>query len=242
MGTDEGAPNQRPEHTVTVDDFELDLHEVTVQAFALCVEAGACTPTDTVHLTSVLDSDKPLWNDFCNWGKPGREQHPMNCVDWNQATAFCSWAGKRLPTEQEWEYASCGGSEERTHPWGESDTDKVSFNGCGLECVKMAQNKGWKWKPLHNAEDPYPTTAPVGSFPNSNGRWGHQDLAGNVWEWTASPYCTYDSHSDDACSKVHKSARGGGWASRYAGIFRGTFRTKFPPEYRAQDVGFRCAR
>lgn len=106
----------------------------------------------------------------------------------------------------------------------------------------MALDLGWTWKPLQDAQDPWPTTAPVGSFPKSAGRWGHQDLTGNVWEWTATPYCTYGDAGPDACGGELKAARGGGWASRYAGIFLSTYRAKFPPEYRAQDVGFRCAR
>ena len=242
MGSEEGAPDQRPEHEVSVADFELDTTEVTVEGFALCVTDGKCVPTDTVHLTDVTESQAEVWNTFCNWGKPGRERHPMNCVDWNQAQAFCSWAGKRLPTEQEWEYAARGGSEQRQHPWGDSKPSSNQFNGCALECVKMALEHGWKWKPLDDGNDGWAATAPVGSFPSSAGRWGHQDLAGNVWEWTSSPFCTYADESPDACSKANMAARGGGWASRYAGIFRATFRAKFPQEYRAQDVGFRCAR
>jgi len=242
MGSEEGAPDQRPEHDVVVAPFELDRTEVTVEAFALCVQEGKCEPTDTVHLTGVPESQKEDWDAFCNWGKPGREQHPMNCVDWNQADAFCQWAGKRLPAEPEWEYAAKGGDQQRTYPWGEESAGKVLFNGCSHECVEMALGKGWKWKPLEDADDGWPSTAPVGTFPSTAARWGHQDLAGNVWEWTASPFCNYDDDSPDACSKVHVAARGGGWASRYAGIFRTAFRAKFPKEYRAQDVGFRCAR
>jgi eukaryotic-like serine/threonine-protein kinase len=242
MGSDGSAPNQRPEHDVSVGTFDLDRTEVTVEAYAQCVSEGKCEATSTVHLTGVPESEKETWDGFCNWGKPGRERHPMNCVDWNQAQAFCAWAGKRLPSEPEWEFAACGGKEDRIHPWGNTPPSQVSFNGCGQECVTMALENGWIWKPLHDTVDPWPTTAPVGSFPESAGRWGHQDLTGNVWEWTATPYCTYGDAGPEACESELKAARGGGWASRYAGIFLSSFRTKFPPEYRAQDVGFRCAR
>jgi formylglycine-generating enzyme required for sulfatase activity len=242
MGANDGAPDQRPEHEVTVDAFALDVNEVTVEAFGLCVEAGVCQPTETVHLTAVTEGQAEKWNTFCNWGKPGQERHPINCVDWHQAQAYCAWVGKRLPTEREWEFAARGGGENRGHPWGDAKPLAGQFNGCGVECAKMALTHGWKWKPLHDEDDGFPSTAPVGSFPGSKGRWGHQDLAGNVWEWTASPFCNYGVDGPENCSKSNIAARGGGWASRYPGIFRATFRTKYPKEYRSQDVGFRCAR
>jgi formylglycine-generating enzyme required for sulfatase activity len=239
MGAEGRATDQRPEHNVSVAAFDLDITEVTVEAFARCVDAGKCDASTTVHLTGVPDSEKETWDSFCNWGVPGRERHPMNCVDWHQAHAFCSWAGKRLPSESEWEFAASGGDEERSHPWADAPASQVSFNGCGRECVAMARELGWTWE-LQCPPDPWPTTAPVGSFPTSAGRWGHQDLTGNVWEWTATPYGAYgDARPDPSGAMV---ARGGGWASRYSGIFLSTYRAKFPPEYRAQDVGIRCAR
>lgn len=242
MGSNEGAPDQRPQHEATVSDFQLDVTEVTVEAFSLCVEDGMCAPSDTVHLTGVTEAQEPAWNTFCNWGKAGRELHPMNCIDWAQAHAYCAWAGKRLPTESEWEYAARGGDENRPHPWGEKAPSNVLLNGCGVECSKMAVERGWKWKPLHADEDGWPSTSPVGTFSAGAGRWGHQDLAGNVWEWTSSRHCPYGTDKPEVCDKMPWVARGGGWASRYPGIFRVTFRAKFPTEYRAQDVGFRCAR
>jgi formylglycine-generating enzyme required for sulfatase activity/serine/threonine protein kinase len=240
MGADGAAPDQRPPHDVSVAAFALDTTEVTVEAFRLCVDAGACQPSDAVHLVS--DPDQTTWSTHCNWGQPGRERHPMNCVDWNQAQAFCAWAGKRLPTEQEWEYAARGGEEQRVHPWGDAKPAGERLNACDAECARMALTHGWKWKPMHDGEDGWPSTSPVGSFAEGQGRWGHLDLAGNVWEWTSSPFCAYGTKDGDSCSKVNMAARGGGWASRYPGIFRASFRAKFPREYRAQDVGFRCAR
>ena len=242
MGAESGAPDQRPVHTVEVAAFEMDITEVTVAAFGLCVEAGACAASDAVHLTSVPEAQLEVWNAFCNWGKQGREQHPMNCVDWDQANAFCSWVGKRLPTEPEWEYAARGGDEQREYPWGEGEPDSTKLNACRTECTKMALSQGWKWKAMDDAEDAWPTTSPVGSFTEGASRWGQADLAGNVWEWTADDYCPYSPAAGETCPRKNRVARGGGWASRYPGIFRTSFRVKYPPGYRSQDVGFRCAR
>ncbi|HNS96802.1 MAG TPA: bifunctional serine/threonine-protein kinase/formylglycine-generating enzyme family protein [Polyangiaceae bacterium] len=241
MGAEGAAPDQRPAHDVTVSDFALDKTQVTVQAYRLCVEAGACVAVDTSHLVSNAE-EQAKWNTFCNWGKPGRDQHPMNCVDWHQAQAYCAWVHKRLPSEQEWEYATKGGEEQRMHAWGDDKPDADRLNACDLDCGQQAASVGWKWKPIYERSDGWPGTSPVGSFPNGQGRWGHLDLAGNVWEWTSSPFCPYGDRRNEACSKTNMVARGGGWASRYPGIFRGSFRSKYPREYRAADVGFRCAR
>ncbi len=241
MGTDDGAVDQRPVHTVQVNAFNLDKTEVSVEAFSLCVSAGACTPSDSVHLTEATDKDRDAYNFFCNWGKPNRGMHPMNCVDFNQADAFCRWAGKRLPTEEEWEYAARGGDQERTFPWGDQKPGPSLLNACDAQCAAMATANGWKWTALFDTSDGYPGTAPVGSYPPGAGRWGQLDLAGNVWEWTSSPYCPYGTDTKK-CLPNTRVARGGGWSSRYLGIFRGAFRTRFLPEYRSETLGFRCAK
>ena len=130
-------------------DFSIDRTEVTVAAYAACVRSGKCT--------------QPGTGDNCNWGKESRASHPINCVDWKQATAYCAAAGKRLPTEQEWEHAASG-TDGRTYPWGNQEP---SNQAC--------------W----NRSD---GTCPVGAFPAGASPYGALDMAGNVWEWTSSNY------------------------------------------------------
>ncbi|MCU0693402.1 MAG: bifunctional serine/threonine-protein kinase/formylglycine-generating enzyme family protein [Polyangiaceae bacterium] len=240
QGSVQGAPDQRPVHQVRVAPFALDRTEVTVDSYRACVADGACVAQDTVFLIGVPEKDEPAWNTLCNYARDDRARHPINCVDWTQALAFCTWAGKRLPTETEWEYAARGGDEQRTHPWGDEPLSPKRANACGRECAELAKQQGWSWKPLPNWHDPFPDTAPVGQSLAGAGRWGHLDLTGNAWEWTDSYFCPYDV-SDAACAKSARVARGGGWSSRYEGIFRSAFRAKYPPTYRAHDVGFRCA-
>ena len=95
---------------------QLDATEVTTAQYARCVDAGGCSK-DELTLSDWGPSK------FCNWGKPGREQHPINCVDWSQASSFCAWAGKHLPTDEEWD-AAAGAREGRRFVWGDAEPAK----------------------------------------------------------------------------------------------------------------------
>jgi sulfatase modifying factor 1 len=155
---------------------KLDRTEVTVSAYRKCVNSGRCNAQDVDE--SYYGSD-----DYCNWPHPDRGEHPMNCVDWSQADAYCRWAGGRLPTEQEWEQAATNGGT-TTNPWGDDGpTCRVAVmdeggDGCGLD-----------------------RTWPVCSKPAGNTKAGLCDLAGNVWEWTS---------TQTGSSRV---GRGGSWRS-----------------------------
>lgn len=186
-----------------ITSFEMARTETTVAQYQACVSAGVCTPPD---------SD----GSYDNWGKPGRDEHPVNSVDWFQAKAFCEWAGGRLPTEQEWEWAARGRGEGRAFPWGSAAprcSRAVIFgggDGCG-------EDRTW----------------PVGSKPQGASRDGLQDMAGNVWEWT-------DSWYDD--EKETRVPRGGSWHNGGALYFRADHRVGNDPSNRNYGFGFRCAR
>jgi formylglycine-generating enzyme required for sulfatase activity len=164
MGSEEGDWYEKPVHWVTLKPFWLDVTEVTVAAYKACVDAGACS--------------KPDEGNWCNWGKSDRGNHPINCVDWEQATQFCRWANKRLPTEEEWEYGTRQGGVrgDRKYPWGNAEpSNQLCWDGKGKDAGEN-RRRG---------------TCPVGSYPLGDTPTGLKDMAGNVWEWTASASCPY---------------------------------------------------
>jgi formylglycine-generating enzyme required for sulfatase activity len=241
MGSDDpdANANERPVHPVTVASFDLDRTEVTVKAYDLCVQAGKCSAPE-----SYLD-ERGNYRSFCNWHHPqDRAQHPVNCVDFQQAASFCAWAGKRLPTEEEWEYAARAGSrteekaDARKYPWGNAPPDQTRLNACGSECPQNLTAKRFpSASPMYAASDGWPETAPVGSFPAGASKDGALDLAGNVWEWTASWYATYDGSRGES----KRVLRGGSWGGGDPRTERTTNRFRLDPQSRGQFLGFRCA-
>ncbi|RKH51766.1 hypothetical protein D7Y23_08900 [Corallococcus sp. AB050B] len=231
MGSDSGPEDAKPAHPEQVQAFLLDVTEVTVAAYASCVRDGRCGEPAANAATG--------FQQFCNWKHPqGRETHPINCVTWLEADAYCRAVGKRLPTEAEWEYAARR-PDGRTYPWGGAAPDATRANACGEGCVQNGKAKGFDgWKAAPFPDDAYPETAPVGSFPEGRSSDGVMDLAGNVWEWTASGYAaTYDGVRDDGL----RVNRGGGGRDDVS-TFRAVTRSKNRPEMRTGGIGFRCAR
>jgi iron(II)-dependent oxidoreductase len=106
MGSD-NSPGAQPVHSVTVGAFEMSRTEITVAQYRRCISAGVCP-----------DRDWPA-SGLCNVSHIDREQHPVNCIRWRDASAFAAWAGARLPTEAEWEYAARSGGQAWDYPWGD---------------------------------------------------------------------------------------------------------------------------
>ena len=215
MGGTGGDADEKPAHQVTVSGLGIGKTEVTVGQYGACVRAGTCTA--------------PELGANCNWGTSGRDQHPINCVDHGQATAFCRWAGGRLPTEAEWEYAGTSGGERRKYPWGQEEAScarAVMADG-GLGCGSGH-------------------TLPVCSKPRGNSAQGVCDLSGNVWEWVSDWYGPYPSSAQQnpkgPSSGSYRVLRGGGWNSANPSLLRARFRDRTPPAYRYDGLGFRCAR
>jgi serine/threonine-protein kinase len=214
-----------PQHVVYLDGFWIDKYEVTNGQYALCVAAGSCKPP---YLSTSETRDYYYGEDeFANY--------PVIWVNWNMASTYCSWAGRRLPTEAEWEKAARG-TDGRRYPWGNAEItgDKVNF--CDRQCTR--EYSYW-W-----IDDGHADTAPVGSYPNGASPYGAMDMAGNVWEWTSTlvrdyPYDANDGREDQS-DPGERVWRGGPWSN---GLWwmRSSLRYRSVPWYWRQNLGFRCA-
>jgi len=197
---------------VTVADFCMDVTEVTVAAYASRGLAPATILWDGMSAVALADAAR-----FCNGNRSDRQNHPVNCVDWAAATAYCAGIGLRLPSEEEWEWAARGGDQGTTYPWGNSEPGaQVCWNGEGNDLVKGNRQ----------------STCPVGSYPAGDSPLGLKDLAGNVSEWT----------SNDVVGPPSRLLRGGGWYEDGRGWLRAADRRGTLPASRSNTLGFRCAR
>ena len=251
MGTDQGYPFEGPPHQVSVSSFWLDRYEVTNRQFRdFVTETNHRTEAEVYGWSGVFSEEEGSWGPVtgANWRHPtgpgssieDRLDHPVVQVSWNDAAAYAKWAGKRLPTEAEWEWAARGGSDEGPFPWG------ADLNPDGRHMANVWQGV---FPVRHQVLDGYRTTAPVGSFP-ANG-YGLYDMAGNVWEWTRDWYRNdWYRHSGgvrDPAGPAEGSERvirGGSWmcSVNYCQGYRVAARQKTAPDSGLTNLGFRCAR
>jgi formylglycine-generating enzyme required for sulfatase activity len=202
------SDTEEPARELHVPGFHIDRTEVTRAAYRRCMAAGACTPPASPCAGS-------------SWNTPSLARHPITCVDWNQARAFCAWRGARLPTEAEWEKAARG-TDGRTYPWGkhEPTCDIAVHAACGA--VPHA----------------------VGSRPAGASPYGALDMAGNVSEWVFDQYIAYSEPNDQNARNGAPS--GAGRVARDdnhdAWHMRVTTRQYLVPSHRDPSLGFRCAR
>jgi serine/threonine-protein kinase len=224
MGSTEGESDEQPVHKVTLDSFWIDQTEVTNGQYARCVAAGKCSPP--LPLSSGTRSSY--------YGDSQYDNYPVIYVSWDDATNYCAWAGGRLPTEAQWEYAARG-PEGRVYPWG-NEFDGTKLNYCDAKCLFGDVDK--------TADDGYADTAPVGSYPGGASWVGALDLAGNVWEWVADWYGSYPSEPQvdpTGPSSGHgRVLRGGCWINSRNSA-RGAFHAGNEPVNRNYGIGFRCA-
>lgn len=240
MGEEKGLSEARWDE-VKVDRFCLDETEVTIEAYTACVRAERCTAAWTaVDWSEISAHNRNIWSQFCAGQRTERGKHPINCVDWYQAGAYCEAQAKRLPTEVEWEYAARGGSEQRTYPWGNALPAPDMLNACGAECIARFKQLGLMEK-MYPGDDGFAATAPVKSFARGKSRWAVHDMAGNVWEWTSSNYCDDEAGRAGKCMSSTRVLRGGSWISFDPMWVRAAARLDAVPWWRNGNVGFRCA-
>jgi formylglycine-generating enzyme required for sulfatase activity len=239
-----------PVHNVYLNGYWIDQTEVTNAMFAKFIEA-TLYQTDAEKIGSGWDwnVNEGVWRkvEGANWRQPrgagsditGLENHPVVQVSWNDAQAYCEWAGRRLPTEAEWEKAARGSKDNRSYPWG----DDVAEAGKRLNFAD--RNLPVNWANLQ-ADDGFEYTAPVGSYSLGVSPYGVLDMSGNVWEWTADRYSIdYYSRSEPqnptgpANGKRHV-LRGGSWFNDLRDM-RSAYRAADLPDASYTDLGFRCS-
>ncbi|MCK6592805.1 MAG: SUMF1/EgtB/PvdO family nonheme iron enzyme, partial [Polyangiaceae bacterium] len=257
MGSDEAAFKLwQPAHKVSLDTFCIDTYEVTVEAYKACSDRGDCKRPDSIPDFPKTPGPKEIsdeehlrqrtaYGELCNFGKDGREKHPVNCVSWALADTFCKASGKRLPTEAEWEYAARG-SDGRKFPWGDEPGGPGFMNAAGSEWTKWEASKNLpKTPPMYEVDDGFVGTAPVGSFPKGKTKFGSFDVVGNVWEWTADWFQTYSGDEQvnptGAPAGDRKAIRGGAFNGGFALWVNPAFRYHQLATASSHGIGFRCA-
>ncbi len=214
MGSESGYDDEKPVHAIYLDAFWIDQTEVTNKQYADCVLSEGCTPP--AHTYSYTHDSY--------YGNSQYNDYPIIYVDWNQAKAYCEWAGRRLPTEAEWEKAARG-VDGRTYPWGENEpnVNLVNFNGI------------------------FDDTTQVNKYQNSASPYGAYNMSGNVEEWVEDWYSEiyYQSspfsNPTGPASGQYRVLRGGSGVF-YGGDVRSSYRHGFNPSNSYKDIGFRCAR
>jgi len=216
MGTEDFF-DAKPPHMVTIRTFQMSRAPVTVEQYSVCFGKGRCTVPDSTG--------------NCNWGKPGRQNYPINCVDWEQANQYAIFMDARLPSESEWEYAATSGGLDQKYPWGNEvpTIDLAVLNTSG--------------------------TVPVCSKPKGNTVQGLCDMSGNIGQWVRDVYKdTYDGSPDDGSAyKGVCSVRGGAGTCHARMIRGGNFsitdsrlrvdnRNTSGPDVRSDRTGFRLAK
>jgi len=221
MGSEDkdAGPDEKPEHTVYLGGFYMDRHEVTNRQYREFILA-------TGHSPPFLDTD---WAKPYNWTgtsyPAGTDNHPVVLVSWQDACDYAAWAGKRLPTEAEWEKAARGGLVKQPYPLGKTlEFDHASFDKGYLRTKKIFPVESFKPNPL-----------------------GLYDMAGNVWEWCQDWYgekyykVSPEKNPLGPAEGAYRVLRGGSWINDEKAL-RCAQRSKNVPEYKSYIIGFRCAK
>lgn len=248
MGSDskEAADNEKPSHNVAVDAVCMDLYEVSAKKYKACSDIGKCrrAPTE-VEWPKISAADRQIYSPLCTGSDPEKVDHPITCVTWAMADAYCKANGGRLPTEAEWEFATRG-PDGRIYPWGDDPPTHLHLNACDAQCLAWGKAHKVDLKALEKGDDGFATTAPVGKFPAGRSRFGPYDVVGNVWEWVSDWYGNY--RADPAQNPAgpeqgeRKVIRGGAWNAGVESWLHPSFRYAQVPDAQSYGIGFRCVK
>ncbi|MEZ5366901.1 MAG: formylglycine-generating enzyme family protein [Bryobacterales bacterium] len=249
MGTERGFPYEGPPHRVTLDPYWIDTTEVTNADFEKFVGAtGYVTTAEEIGTSVVFKPEQHGWDlvEGADWRHPegpetsiaGRMDNPVVDVSWDDAVAYCEWAGKRLPTEAEFEYAERGGLPNAEFAWGNEFAPGGQFRANTWQGIFPEKDE---------KSDGFSGVAPVKSF-SPNG-YGLYDMTGNVWEWVAdwfdpSYYSMSPTHNPLGPKQgTQKVQRGGSWlcSSNYCQGYRVASRMNTDRDSGLTNLGFRCA-
>jgi len=243
IGSDTGAANELPKFETTLAAFYLDKNLVSVADFrAFVVATNYRTEAENFGDSGVFDFQQEKWNLIkgVTWEFPlgetqakANDNHPVTHVSWNDAKAYASWAGKRLPTEYEWEFAAKNGKNQR-YPWGETAM---------LEGKHMANV--WQGADIKNGtvDDGFKLTSPIGNYGETPA--GLTDMSGNVWQWCEDVYASYPGNPNPERKAPNvRVTRGGSFMFDGAleKSFTTTFRSKNSIDTSLFNTGFRCAK
>lgn len=243
IGSNNGAANEGPAFETVVAPFHIDKNLVSVADFRKFISAtNYKTEADKYGDSGVFLFDQGQWTLLkgANWEYPlgetkpkALDNHPVTHVSWNDAKAYAAWAGKRLPTEYEWEYAAKNGGNS-TYPWGETP----------LKDGKHMANV-WQGTSMENAkaEDGFTLTSPIGHYGETPA--GLTDMSGNVWQWCEDIYASYPGNPTPEQSAPNvRVTRGGSFMFDQAleKSFTTTFRAKNSVDTSLFNTGFRCAK
>lgn len=244
MGSSDGMPQERPVHSVKVHSFLIDKHPVTVREFRQFIkDSGYQTDAEKYGDSGVFNFVTSKWQlvSGANWQKPlgenmfgAQDDYPVTQVSWNDAVTYAAWAGKRLPTEAEWEYAArCGGKSTTKFSWGE----KLIVNGKYMANVWQGDNLA-----SEQGADGFKQTSPVGYYGETP--CGLTDMGGNVWNWCSDTFKPYPgSNLPESRNPSLKVIRGGSFFFDQNGenSYSCTGRGSNTQETSLFNTGFRCA-
>jgi formylglycine-generating enzyme required for sulfatase activity len=239
--------DEEPQHRVNLSAYWIDMYEVTNGKFgSFITSTGYQTEAERAGGGDIwidaLDTTQPSFDSGAYWKNPLGDgsgidsNHPVTQVSWYDAKAYCEWAGKRLPSEAEWEKAARG-TDGRRYPWG-------SWDGTLANHADSSTHFSWS----ESDNDGYQYTSPVGAFSGGASPYYALDMTGNVWEWTADWYdANYyksrpnpDINPTGPASGTYRVSRGGSWAY-VSWMVRPAIRYGYDPFYHRSDIGFRCA-